>query len=168
MFAKNENDKNVILSFGGGYLVVSCLPAKHFPFDWSTSECWKWRHCALLVISQYVACLVLGWFSTHPCRRVRWAWFSEYVVCVRDCIRTWSVRLGDFLWGDVSWHSPQDLGFSTFPMYMELDLADSVSQPVKTHVHCFGLFLLDAIGEYACCAFVIKLDWGRSLWMAKS
>ena len=37
------------------------------------------------------------------------------------------------------------IGIAGFPVDMELVLANAIAEPVKTHVHCFGAFLLDTI-----------------------
>jgi hypothetical protein len=43
-------------------------------------------------------------------------------------------------------------------MDVELVLALSVAEPIETHVHGLGAFLLDVIVHDASCIFVVKLD----------
>jgi hypothetical protein len=54
---------------------------------------------------------------------------------------------------------------SGLPIDKELALVLSVSDPVKPHVHCFGLALLDSfVGDATSCE-VIGLNWGGRLGM---
>jgi hypothetical protein len=48
------------------------------------------------------------------------------------------------------------------PINVELFLADSVGQPMVSHVHCFQTFLFDCFVHVAVCSGVIRLQrrWG--------
>ena len=49
------------------------------------------------------------------------------------------------------------------PVNIEHTLADSVTQPVESHVHGFGLLLLDGVVGNAHCGGIVCLDGGGSL-----
>jgi hypothetical protein len=53
------------------------------------------------------------------------------------------------------------------PVYVELPLADSVADPVETHVYCFRSLLLDSVVGDAFSALVVGLDRCRGLRVAK-
>ena len=56
---------------------------------------------------------------------------------------------------------------SFFPIDVELLLADSVTDPVKTHVDSFGAFLFDSVVGDAGGSAVVGLERGRWLGMAE-
>jgi hypothetical protein len=49
---------------------------------------------------------------------------------------------------------------------VELALFDSVTHPVKTHVHSFGVLLLNGVVDNAKGSGVVGLDGCGGLWMA--
>ena len=56
--------------------------------------------------------------------------------------------------------------WSRLPVISGLLLQFSAPEPVEMHVHCFGAFLLDSVGDdtQRCC--VISLHGRRGLWMS--
>ena len=54
-----------------------------------------------------------------------------------------------------------------FPVYLELALFDSVSYPIKSHIHCFGALSFNSIIYNALCTGVVSLDGCWWLWMTK-
>ena len=59
------------------------------------------------------------------------------------------------------------VGLSLFPVDEKLTLADSVSDPIESHVNSFGAFLFDSVVcDTGGCA-VVGLDWGGWLRMSE-
>ena len=54
----------------------------------------------------------------------------------------------------------------TFPVDVELLLALSIPNPIKTHVHCFGSALNDSVSKYSYGAFVVELERSGALRVA--
>jgi len=52
------------------------------------------------------------------------------------------------------------------PVNEKLALLNTVLDPVKTHIHGFGAFLLDSIGSKTCVCRVVGLNGRRWLGMA--
>lgn len=59
------------------------------------------------------------------------------------------------------------VGTADLPSNLETVLADLVTDPEKTHVHCFGSFLFDAVVRDANRGFVVGDKWGCILWMSE-
>ena len=57
------------------------------------------------------------------------------------------------------------VGSSWFPVDEKLALADSVADPIETHIHSFGTFLFDIIGGDTYCSGVVGLERCRRLRM---
>ena len=56
------------------------------------------------------------------------------------------------------------VGFARYPVDMEVALADTVANPIETHVDCFGAALFDCV---VCDAFggaVVCGEYGGWLW----
>jgi hypothetical protein len=53
------------------------------------------------------------------------------------------------------------------PMDDELSLADAVADPIKTHFHSFGAFLLDRIVSDAHGRAVVSDHGGSALWVSE-
>ena len=49
------------------------------------------------------------------------------------------------------------------PVDQKLFLADAVLDPIKTHVNCFGAFLLDGLAGKSLVDGIVNLHWGRRL-----
>jgi hypothetical protein len=56
---------------------------------------------------------------------------------------------------------------SSFPIDMELALADAVANPVEAHVNGFGSFLFDRVIGDAKGGTVVSYNWSRRLGIAK-
>ena len=52
------------------------------------------------------------------------------------------------------------IGGAAFPMHSELALADSISNPIESHVHCFGSFGFNSVVGDAFGDCVVGLNWG--------
>lgn len=52
------------------------------------------------------------------------------------------------------------------PIYVELSLADTISNPVETHVHCFTAFLFDTVVGYASGCAIVRDKWCGRLWVS--
>ena len=57
--------------------------------------------------------------------------------------------------------------FSRCPKHSELALADTVTNPVKAHVNCFGSFLFDCVVDDAFGTSVVGLDRSGGLFVAE-
>ena len=57
------------------------------------------------------------------------------------------------------------VGFAGPPIDLELSLADTVTDPIKAHIHGFGSFLLDGLVGNPVANFVVSGHGGRSLRM---
>jgi hypothetical protein len=53
------------------------------------------------------------------------------------------------------------------PINVELFLADSVGQPMVSHIHCFRSFLFDSFVDDAVCSGVIRSQRCRGLCVAQ-
>lgn len=54
-----------------------------------------------------------------------------------------------------------------FPVDNKLALADTIADPIESHINCLGTFLLDGIIDDSFGTGVIRLDWRGGLWVAK-
>ena len=52
------------------------------------------------------------------------------------------------------------------PVDVELFLSLTTAQPVKSHVHTFGLLGFTLVFHQGCSNFVVKLDWYWKLFVA--
>ena len=52
------------------------------------------------------------------------------------------------------------------PVYEKMTLLDTVTNPIETHIHCFGAALFYGVVADAGSACIIGLDGGRGLWVA--
>jgi hypothetical protein len=52
------------------------------------------------------------------------------------------------------------------PVYEKMTLLDTVTDPIKTHIHGFGTALFYGVVADAGSACIIGLDGGRWLWVA--
>ena len=59
------------------------------------------------------------------------------------------------------------VGATFAPEDMELLLADTITDPIESHVNGFGTFLLDRIIGDAGCGAIVSLDRSRGLRMAQ-
>ena len=58
------------------------------------------------------------------------------------------------------------VGRARLPVYSELALLDSISDPVESHIHRFGAFCLNGfVGDTLSCG-VVGLDRCGGLWVA--
>ena len=60
-----------------------------------------------------------------------------------------------------------EVGFAWGPIDIELVLFDTVAQPVKSHVDCFGLVLFDSAISDTVSGAVVSSDWSGWLRMAE-
>ena len=60
---------------------------------------------------------------------------------------------------------PSPVGWTGFPIDVELVLISYIPNPIEPHVHCFGLALLDYAGCYSQRSGVLNLNRGRRLGM---
>jgi hypothetical protein len=60
-----------------------------------------------------------------------------------------------------------EITFTFSPIYMIMSLADAVPNPIKVHIHGFGLALFDCVVGDAGGSAVVGDQWGGWLWMAK-
>ena len=56
--------------------------------------------------------------------------------------------------------------WSCSPVISELLLQFSAPEPVEMHVHCFGAFWMDGVGDDTLHCCVISLHVCRGLWMS--
>ena len=66
-------------------------------------------------------------------------------------------------WGVVLGKIVREVGFPRPPIYFELPLRFAISQPVKSHVHCFRSFGLDFAINYPVGGRVVRLN--RCSWL---
>ena len=57
--------------------------------------------------------------------------------------------------------------FTSFPVDVKLPLFHSVSDPIKSHINCFGSSLFDLVIDYTFSAGIVSLNWGGRLWMSE-